>query len=91
MSSCHGFKRFATTVTCFPSFAPSTWLIDVNIPEFPWTVHIYFDGINSLLWSVCSTPHLQNIEITAYCIRPINITYQSIYQIIHPLDHPIIS
>lgn len=65
----------STNVNCFLPFCPNpkTNLLYVNLPEFPWTVYIYFDGINSLLWSDCSTPYLKKTEIRTYCKRPISI------------------
>lgn len=46
-------------VECFGKF----WEIlkGAQYPEFPWTVYVYFNGINSLFWSVCSTPHLSKV------------------------------
>lgn len=83
---CHLIKVLKSVICSCP-LPWSRQLIDVNLPEFSWTVYVDFNGINSLLRSVCSTPHLEKSDVKTNSIRAQITNYPSIHWSIHPSNH----
>lgn len=64
--------------------------IALNLPEFPWTVYIYFNGINCLLWSVRSTPHLKKQRLGHTELDQYNLQYTNIMHVSNSFINPFI-